>query len=510
MQQLSVALRADASARIGLGHVKRCLSLAEALLSVGVKVCIVSRDLGVDIRALARPYGVEVELLAPPRESIEAASDVPHAHWAEVTWQQDVSDTAAVLTPRVVDWIVVDHYALDAKWHEAIRTQLGVAVAVIDDLADRMLSAELLIDHNHAADHREKYRGRIPASTRIRGGPRYALLSAIYRSAVRYDFNAECRSLGIFMGGVDAADWSSVALLACRVQAEFGGDIAIATTSANPNIERLRALCQRWPRTMLEVDLVDLSGFFARHDLQIGAGGGATWERCCIGPPTFALVCAENQGGVIDELSALGAIATLDCAEEPSERNIGASILRLMNDPGRRLQIATRARALVDGRGAERIACHIAAPTLQLRDASAADAALLFNWRNHPATREMSTDSAPIVWDAHMRWLEHVLCDSARILQIATIGALPVGVIRYDVCAAASAEVSLYLDPGLHGLGLGARLLRSGESLLRSRRSEVRQLVATVLDTNRASARMFAADGYVRSDGGRYLKELKR
>jgi L-amino acid N-acyltransferase YncA len=100
------------------------------------------------------------------------------------------------------------------------------------------------------------------------------------------------------------------------------------------------------------------------------------------------------------------------------------------------------------------------------------------------------------------------MVDAARILQIATIGTLPVGVIRYDQRRAGEAEVSLYLDPDLLGVGLGARLLQVGEQTLRLRWPQVRRLLATVLDTNVASRRMFAADGYVRGDHGLYVKSL--
>jgi RimJ/RimL family protein N-acetyltransferase len=144
-----------------------------------------------------------------------------------------------------------------------------------------------------------------------------------------------------------------------------------------------------------------------------------------------------------------------------------------------------------------------------LRDATVDDAALMFGWRNHPATRAVSGDSRPLEWDGHRRWLERAVVDAARILQIATIGVLPVGVIRYDQLEAGAAEVSLYLDPDLLGLGLGARLLYAGEQSIRGRWPQVRRLVATVLDANVASQRMFTADGYVRRDDGRYLKTLQ-
>jgi UDP-2,4-diacetamido-2,4,6-trideoxy-beta-L-altropyranose hydrolase len=509
VRPLRTAIRADASPRIGIGHVKRCLSLAEALIGAGVQVHLIARDLGVDIGALARPYDISVISLPRPRGATVVDDEVAHAHWAEVSWQEDVTDTLVALENVGVDWVIVDHYSLDAKWHEALRQRLGANIAVIDDLADRALSAQLLIDQNYAADHRKKYAYRLPAAARILGGPRFALLAGVYRNAPRYQFREECRSIGIFMGGADASDWSSVVLRAIREYANFTGDVAIATTSANPNLERLKQLARQWPRTTVEVDRAELSAFFASHDLQIGAGGGATWERCCIGPPTFGLVCADNQRVVIDELRELRALATLDPGVEPSAPALGLAIRALIDAPAERQRIAQRARALVDGRGAERVACHVAAASLRLRAASMDDAALMFAWRNHPTTREVSGDSRPLEWDAHLGWLERVLVDAARILQVATIGSVPVGVIRYDELTVGEAEVSLYLDPDMLGLGLGAGLLRAGEQTLRARWPQVRRLVATVLDANVASQRMFTADGYVRRDDGRYLKTLQ-
>ena len=59
----------------------------------------------------------------------------------------------------------------------------------------------------------------------------------------------------------------------------------------------------------IATDLPDLAGFFARHDLQIGAGGGATWERCCMGVPSVLVVAADNQNVVVPQLAARGIAA---------------------------------------------------------------------------------------------------------------------------------------------------------------------------------------------------------
>src|SRR5690606_16352447 len=105
------------------------------------------------------------------------------------------------------------------------------------------------------------------------GGPRFALLDARYATAARASVRAEVTQLGIFMGGADAAGYSARVLRACREHADYRGNIKIVTTHANPALEALRAVCNKWPSTHLSIDLPDLTEFHAQLDLEIGAGG---------------------------------------------------------------------------------------------------------------------------------------------------------------------------------------------------------------------------------------------
>jgi UDP-2,4-diacetamido-2,4,6-trideoxy-beta-L-altropyranose hydrolase len=79
-----------------------------------------------------------------------------------------------------------------------------------------------------------------------------------------------------------------------------------------------------------------------------------------------------------------------------------------------------------------------------------------------------------------------------------------IGVIRFDGLGNKESEVSLYLDPALVGLGLGRWLLRAGEAHLQTLQPVTRTLVATVLDGNVGSQRMFAACGYSLHDARWY------
>lgn len=485
-----VAVRVDASAAIGTGHLKRCLSLTQALTETGAEVRFICRRLDAVATQVLTGASAPVCWLSEPAHGFSVEPDAPaHAIWAGVPQTQDAHETTQALSHWTPDWMVVDHYAFDARWHQAVGRALGCRLLVIDDTADRSLWPDALLDHNWAPDHRAKYAGRLQREPHWLAGPRYALLSPAYQRAQRHAAQPEVRSLGIFMGGTDPDGISARVLAACR-NAGFTGAIEVVTTSANTQLGHLRAACTADPAGTLTLDQPDLAAFFARHDLQIGAGGGATWERCCIGAPTIAIAVAANQQAVVPGLDALGAVRAA------TEETLVEVLRELISDRSARQSLGERAAALVDGRGAQRVALFLLRDRLQLRPATAGDAPLLHAWRNHLAVRAVSATQDPIPFDAHRDWLQAVLANPARWLFVAQVGRLPVGSIRFDRLETGHLEVSLYTDPQLQGLGLGPRLLLAGERQMHHTLQTPFTVDATVLEGNTASQRLFRGCGY--------------
>lgn len=509
---MDVAIRVDASVAIGTGHVRRCLSLADTLSRMGCRPRFVMRRHDEAAVAVAAAIRHSVEWLPAPSTGRGLDEDVvPHAAWAGVSWAQDVADTLAVLVAEPPEWVVVDHYAFDSRWHDAIRVELGCRILAIDDLGDRSLAADVLLDGNVAASHDKKFSGRLRDRTRLLVGPRFALLASAYRAAARARLSPTVNSIGIFMGGTDLGGASAGVLTALRTEAGFDGDIEIVSTSANPEWRALEARCVQDGRATLVLDLPDLSDFYARHDLHIGAGGTSSYERCCVGAATIAVVLAENQLAVIPELSALGAIrparlpGMAPSSLLPDLPSVGAVARELIADSGQRHGLSRTARALVDGRGAERAALVVMADRLAVRAATPGDAAMLHAWRNDPVTREVSIDTRDIPYAAHVSWLEAVLAAADRRLFIAEVAGVPVGAIRFDRDDDGAWEISLYMDPALHGLGLGGRMLLAGERAIVRMSAAAVVFDAQVVEGNEVSARMFARAGYARN-GNRFRK----
>ncbi len=339
---MKLAMRADASTTLGLGHLKRCLSLAQALRAGGADVSLAWRRIDLDCAPLIAATGVASLCIGNGRVEHE---------------RSDACDFLALVSQA--ERIVVDHYGLGADWHGAVRAVTGAKLAAIDDLADRALDVDWVVDPNFSVDAAAKFSGRIGARTVLLAGPRHALLAPAYAQAPRCAVHEAVASIGIFMGGTDAANVSLLALRALRARLGFAGTVEIATTSGNPQLAALREAAARDERdTRVVLDQPDLAEFFARHDLQLGAGGGATWERCCIGAPTLALVVADNQRAVLPPLQQLGVLRVLETPGDapPTETNIADAARELIENPALRRSLAERAMALVDGLGAQRVA----------------------------------------------------------------------------------------------------------------------------------------------------------
>lgn len=360
-----VLVRADATAALGWGHVRRCLSLAQSL-----------RAAGADVRFTGRADSATTRLLAAegfawlPLPTDAAAGDQA----------ADAQATLAMLRQWPATAVVVDHYDLAAPWHEAVRHDSGAAIVVIDDLADRPLAPDLLVDHNPAADHAAKYRAVLGANVPLCTGPRHALLDPLYAAraaAARTQpaASAEVRRVGLFLGGTDPQAHSAWALQVLRRHVGWHGEVLVASTTANPGWRALQTRVLADGRAELLLDLPHLADFHAACDLQIGAGGGALWERCCLGVPTVALIVAPNQRLSVPLLHDSGVLVGVDAiGQTPAQAQALATALAgLLGSADQRAALRRHSLALVDGQGARRTATAVLS-LLRQRHVQGADA----------------------------------------------------------------------------------------------------------------------------------------
>jgi UDP-2,4-diacetamido-2,4,6-trideoxy-beta-L-altropyranose hydrolase len=350
-----VALRADASLRIGSGHVMRCLNLADALLERGHSCLFLSRDLEGPCHDVVRSRGHELEVLEASGEPYVPDESAPaHAAWLECGWQEDARATREALDRSGASVLVVDHYALDRRWEEAVAVP-GLRLAAIDDLADRPHAVSLLLDQNLGRTETD-YDGLVPEDCLRLIGPDHALVgpqfARLREESLFRRKEARMEHIMVSMGGVDTDDATS-AVLEClgETRPTMLREVSVIMGRHAPHLERVRAMAADISLPVeVAVDVTDMAERMTRADLAVGGAGVTAWERCALGLPSIAVVLAENQRGGAKALGEAGA------ALVAGDKSQVAAALKSLGEPGALGEMSRRAAAVVDALGLERTA----------------------------------------------------------------------------------------------------------------------------------------------------------
>ena len=300
---MRVAIRADAASHIGIGHVMRCLTLASALKLKGAEVCFICRPFLGHLGERIVIEGHLLHMLPPATQAIKSAPDLaetpPHSTWLGESWETDLTQTQAMLGERRFDWLVVDHYSLDARWEGAMRKNSN-KVMVIDDLADRMHDCDLLLDQTFGRK-KEVYESRVTEDCDLLAGSSYALLRPEFAELREFSLNRrekfKIEHLIVSMGGLDEQNITSQVLEALR-HSPLPSNCCITVVVGNkvPWLDKVSKQAEKmtWPAEVRE-GVSNMAQLMANSDLAIGAAGGTSWERCCLGLPTLMVILANNQ-----------------------------------------------------------------------------------------------------------------------------------------------------------------------------------------------------------------------
>jgi len=498
-----IAFRVDASAQISTGHFMRCLTLADELTQCGAQIRFVSRHLPEYLANLLAAKGYELAML-DSAENDAAFDELAHAHWLGCSQAQDAKDTIKALSDSVWDWLIVDHYALDSRWESRLR-QTAPKILAIDDIADRQHDCDILLDQNYYADMNTRYAGKVPDHCRLLLGPRYALLREEFRQLRE---QVEPRTglvhrILVFFGGMDADNCTGRAIQALIDMGVADMQVDVVIGAQHPCREAIESACLRHHFTC-HVQTNRMAELMAAADLSIGAGGGATWERCCLGLPTIAISTAENQRRQVADAASEGLVYAPDLKYE-FDLVIGRHISSLLENSCLRQLISRNAMQAVDGRGVLRVITGMGCSGIVMRTAMADDSESLFAWRNHPAIRAVSRNSGLINWEDHSRWFASLLTDPNRVMLIGQRDGVPIGVVRFDI-QSHRAEVSIYLVSGI--TGCGRDLLHSAEMWFAQNRQDINVLHADVLGGNERSHQLFLSSGY-EVESTSYFKKLQ-
>ena len=383
---MNIVIRVDASIEMGTGHVMRCLTLADEFKKQSITSRFICRNINGHMGKLIRSKGYEVVLLPSPESKDIKTSN--NAKWLRVSVEQDANETSDALGDQI-DLLIIDHYGIDYRWHEILRPRVK-KIFVIDDLADRQLDCDFLLNQNIGYDT-SSYKGLVPSQCQLLIGVHFILLRPQFSQyrvktiGARLKVN-EVKRILIFMGGYDPRGLVSQivkALSQVQMRNQINFDLIVNETL--PTLELLleQIKADGLPITLL-TNVDNMAEVMSIADIAIGAGGSASWERCCLGLPTLLISIADNQQNNVRHLVAKKAAIDLGDRDCLSTKVLIDALDGIISKPELVNNMTKHALNICDGLGVYRVVqkllLHVMVNTMQviLRPVEAQDAQRMF------------------------------------------------------------------------------------------------------------------------------------
>jgi UDP-2,4-diacetamido-2,4,6-trideoxy-beta-L-altropyranose hydrolase len=295
------AFRVDASLHIGTGHVMRCLTLASSLRDEGHQCHFICRKHPGHLVKKIQNLGFAVNTLPAGPPPVPGPIPDAYTHWLGADWTSDAQQTSDLIEMLRLDWLVIDHYALDGKWEHFMRRQHPrLNLMVIDDLANRHHHCHLLLDQNLGRQASD-YASWVGTECNVFAGSDYVMLRSEFLRLRSYSLarraTPQLHSILISMGGIDNDDATSLVLRTLQdTPMPSSTQITVVMGGDAPHIDRVKSVAAEMAyATHVVVNPNNMAQLMADSDLAIGAAGSTSWERCHMGLPTLIVVLAANQ-----------------------------------------------------------------------------------------------------------------------------------------------------------------------------------------------------------------------
>lgn len=354
-----VLIRADGNPAIGMGHIMRCLAIADAMEEKPVFVTACE-----ECRPIIEKQGYRAVVLPTDYRRMEEEPPLLEKLAA------DAAGTAGSADSGKRPVFLVDSYQVTEEYFRRLKN-LG-AVACLEDMGISY-PADLLINYNLYAP-----KLRYGEGLRTLLGTAYVPLRREFAQArpgegagreaqAGEDCAGERRvrervgQVLLTTGGGDpffAAAGFLDALLADG-QGDGGPVFHVVSGPMNKYAGELKARYGGNPQVRIHERVTDMKGIMEQCDVALTAAGSTVYELCSLGIPMICFYFAENQRQGAECLAGQTDIVNAgnyaENAEKTVQRALGA-FRRCMGEPAYRGLLGSQERRLVDGQGAGRIA----------------------------------------------------------------------------------------------------------------------------------------------------------
>lgn len=336
-----IVFRVDASPDIGLGHLMRCLALAQGLVERAVRVIFVMTELSATYAKTRQDWVGEVQLL--PTNDLDN----------EPSW---LSENCLKVK---ADWLILDGYHFDFFYREKLLSD-HFKLAMFDD---GLLIQSDTIDQNVAllinwASGAEKlpYKQKTP-NAQLCIGDQFHVLRQEFSALTVTPF-IERNGLVLMFGGSDPCHLT-LPLLQLLSAAASDIPLTVVTGAGYTRLPELDAFIEKSDLSIKHIhDCQNISQVMVNARLMVSAAGGSQFELLRCATPSLLVVVADNQKYASQQADKLGWCSVLEYDHNHSDeslQHIKQTALELWQQPNVLNDMCIKAQFMSNQSGLQRI-----------------------------------------------------------------------------------------------------------------------------------------------------------
>lgn len=275
---LHFVFRWDAGKEIGNGHFMRCTVLSSALLNRGHAITVLHRKIPKHLLSLLSDLNISTKCIAINSDGLSELSDINQR--------------------KKIDWLVIDHYGIEAKWETEAR-KFASRIMVVDDQANRQHNCDLLLDQNVPNKFQTSYAALIPQHCVQALGWSYLLARP---SFYKRDKSLRSGTL-VFLGGGDHSEALSLLLAYLLKKTEFH-PLRVLVSSEYLPLEHWQTIVGNCGN--VDRDLIDPTSLYQSSALAVVRCGFVSYELALLGIPAINIHATSIQKEVALQLEYHG------------------------------------------------------------------------------------------------------------------------------------------------------------------------------------------------------------
>jgi len=324
----TLLFRADGKKSLGMGHIIRCLGLADALRRERPELEIFFLTKYEEGKSVIEENGYQIILVA-----------------------EDGFDEIKGLAQKDA-LLITDFFDTDNSYISKIKKETGLKIISIDNNTTlKEIDSDIVINANVINEKETK----VIDSTQYFLGINYMILRKEFEKERREKkIHDKVSSILVMSGG---ADDPGLTLTAVKALQDVSRDVEI-TVVLGPGFAYQDQLDDILSESKREFNVIqnpdNLVEIIKKTDMAVTAAGIAMWEFAALGVPSIVVPLAEHQADAAKAFENAGSVINIGYSPQ-NITVIYEATIKLMRDKTLRKQLSKKGQQLVDGKGLERV-----------------------------------------------------------------------------------------------------------------------------------------------------------